>query len=194
MTHTAKSLGIGIIGCGNVMEAYVNLAGKLQAEGLAEVVAVCGREHHRSASQPVARRDVLHRKPGAYRIAGCGCRRHSDSDRDHAALATVRRFWPASTCWWKSRWRQRWRRAASSSSWRAARKAILLRAVHVPEPDFSGDWLSPARGDVGTVVSRAGATVGRGRIGRSGITNRAAGRSSTSPRITSRRSPAGSAP
>ena len=47
MTHFAKPLGIGIIGCGNVMEAYVRLAEKLQAQGLARVVAACGREHQR---------------------------------------------------------------------------------------------------------------------------------------------------
>src|SRR5688572_16340584 len=47
MTQLARPLGIGIIGCGSVMEAYVRLAEKLQAQGLARVVAVCGREHQR---------------------------------------------------------------------------------------------------------------------------------------------------
>ncbi len=57
MTHSSKPLGIGIIGCGNVMEAYVRLAEKLQTHGLARVVAASGREHHRDR--------VMNRLPGA---------------------------------------------------------------------------------------------------------------------------------
>jgi predicted dehydrogenase len=48
MAHSANALGIGIIGCGNVMDAYAHLAMRLDAEGLAKVVAVCGREHQRA--------------------------------------------------------------------------------------------------------------------------------------------------
>src|SRR5262245_6113082 len=47
MTHTAKPLGIGIVGCGDVMEAYVRTAENLQLQGLARIVAVCGGEHQR---------------------------------------------------------------------------------------------------------------------------------------------------
>ena len=44
---TTDSLGIGIIGCGNVMSAYSQAAGSLAARGLARVVAASGREHQR---------------------------------------------------------------------------------------------------------------------------------------------------
>ncbi len=47
MIRSAAPLGIGIIGCGNVMEAYASLTDKLQVRGLAKVVAACGREQHR---------------------------------------------------------------------------------------------------------------------------------------------------
>jgi predicted dehydrogenase len=57
MTQSTKPLGIGIIGCGNVMGAYVRLAEKLQTQGLARAVAACGREHHRDR--------VMNRLPGA---------------------------------------------------------------------------------------------------------------------------------
>jgi predicted dehydrogenase len=48
MSNCAEPLGIGIIGCGNVLDAYLRLADKLQAERLARVVAACGRSHQRS--------------------------------------------------------------------------------------------------------------------------------------------------
>jgi predicted dehydrogenase len=48
MTRPAAPLGIGIIGCGNVMEAYLGLADRLEARGLARVAAACGRERQRA--------------------------------------------------------------------------------------------------------------------------------------------------
>lgn len=42
-----QPLGLGIIGCGNVLSAYLPVAERLAARGLAELVAVCGREHQR---------------------------------------------------------------------------------------------------------------------------------------------------
>ncbi len=38
---------IGIVGCGNVLGAYVELIAQLRAKGLAECVAACGRAHQR---------------------------------------------------------------------------------------------------------------------------------------------------
>jgi predicted dehydrogenase len=40
---------IGVVGCGNVLGAYLALAERLQARGLAEVVLACGRERQRRA-------------------------------------------------------------------------------------------------------------------------------------------------
>src|SRR4051794_41055594 len=42
-----KPLRIGIIGAGNVLEAYVPQCAKLQARGLAELVNVYGRDSQR---------------------------------------------------------------------------------------------------------------------------------------------------
>ena len=42
-----QPLGLGIIGCGNVLSAYLPVAARLAARGLAAVTAVCGREHQR---------------------------------------------------------------------------------------------------------------------------------------------------
>jgi predicted dehydrogenase len=47
MSQSSAPLGIGIIGCGNVLDAYVQLTEKLEIEGLTRVVAACGREHQR---------------------------------------------------------------------------------------------------------------------------------------------------
>ncbi len=41
-------LGIGIIGCGNVLSAYLPVAARLAERGLAKVTKVCGREHQRA--------------------------------------------------------------------------------------------------------------------------------------------------
>jgi predicted dehydrogenase len=43
--RSASPLGVGIIGCGNVMDAYLRLAEHLERLGLARVA--CGREAHR---------------------------------------------------------------------------------------------------------------------------------------------------
>jgi predicted dehydrogenase len=38
---------LGIIGCGNVLEAYLPQCQKLEARGLAKLIVACGREHQR---------------------------------------------------------------------------------------------------------------------------------------------------
>jgi predicted dehydrogenase len=47
MTSAHEPLGIGILGCGNVMPAYLRAAELLARRGLARVVAACGREEQR---------------------------------------------------------------------------------------------------------------------------------------------------
>lgn len=48
MNSTGKPpLGLGIIGCGNVLSAYLPVADRLATRGLAKLMAVCGREHQR---------------------------------------------------------------------------------------------------------------------------------------------------
>jgi predicted dehydrogenase len=42
---------LGIVGCGNVLGAYLTQAERLRHHGLVEVTALCGREHQRSAAQ-----------------------------------------------------------------------------------------------------------------------------------------------
>ena len=44
---TTDTLGIGFIGCGNVMEAYLQAASRLAAQDLVQVVAASGRERQR---------------------------------------------------------------------------------------------------------------------------------------------------
>src|SRR5215510_8557910 len=41
------SVRLGIVGCGNVLEAYLPQCEKLRARGLAEAVIACGREPQR---------------------------------------------------------------------------------------------------------------------------------------------------
>jgi len=43
----ARSHGLGIIGCGNVLEAYLPQCEKLRRLGLAELVVACGRPHQK---------------------------------------------------------------------------------------------------------------------------------------------------
>jgi predicted dehydrogenase len=45
--NQTRPIRLGVIGCGNVLEAYVRQCAKLQALGLAELVIGCGREHQR---------------------------------------------------------------------------------------------------------------------------------------------------
>jgi predicted dehydrogenase len=47
MTQPAPLVRIGIIGCGNVVGAYLSVAERLQIRGEAKVIALCGREAHR---------------------------------------------------------------------------------------------------------------------------------------------------
>jgi len=47
MTRPTPPVRIGIIGCGNVLGAYLAVAERLQKQGHAEVVALCGPEKHR---------------------------------------------------------------------------------------------------------------------------------------------------
>ena len=42
-----KSFRIGIIGCGNVLDAYIPQCAKLRQRGLAELTVACGRAHQR---------------------------------------------------------------------------------------------------------------------------------------------------
>ncbi len=42
---------IGIVGCGNVLGAYLPLIGHLRQQGWAELVALCGREKHRERAR-----------------------------------------------------------------------------------------------------------------------------------------------
>src|SRR2546423_1650146 len=44
---SARSQGLGIIGCGNVLEAYLPQCEKLRQLGLAELVVACGRPHQK---------------------------------------------------------------------------------------------------------------------------------------------------
>jgi predicted dehydrogenase len=47
MAISRNPLGIGIVGCGNVAQAYLSLIENLQIDGFARVPAVCVREHDR---------------------------------------------------------------------------------------------------------------------------------------------------
>lgn len=47
MSRSSLPVRIGIAGCGNVLGAYMGIAGKLKQQGLAEVTALCGGEKHR---------------------------------------------------------------------------------------------------------------------------------------------------
>jgi len=47
MTHDVSPVRIGIVGCGNVLGAYRPAIEQLHRQGLAELVALCGREKHR---------------------------------------------------------------------------------------------------------------------------------------------------
>ena len=55
MAPKASPVRIGIAGCGNVLGAYLSVAGRLEQQGLAKVTALCGRERHRQRA-----RDELH--------------------------------------------------------------------------------------------------------------------------------------
>ena len=50
MNESKPPVRLGIAGCGNVLGAYLALAERLQRKGLADVVALCGREHQRAAA------------------------------------------------------------------------------------------------------------------------------------------------
>jgi predicted dehydrogenase len=51
MIHQPPPIRLGIVGCGNVFGAYIALAERLRHKGVADVVALCGREHQRTAAQ-----------------------------------------------------------------------------------------------------------------------------------------------
>src|SRR6059036_2523071 len=50
MPQTSHPLRLGIVGCGNVLGAYLALAQQLRQKGLADVVALCGRERQRQTA------------------------------------------------------------------------------------------------------------------------------------------------
>lgn len=50
MHHAPSPVQIGIAGCGNVLGAYLSLAARLRHAGLADVAALCGRNHQREAA------------------------------------------------------------------------------------------------------------------------------------------------
>jgi predicted dehydrogenase len=47
MPQRSDPLRLGIVGCGNVLEAYLALVQQLRHRNLADIVAFCGREHQR---------------------------------------------------------------------------------------------------------------------------------------------------
>jgi predicted dehydrogenase len=51
MAQPPPPVGLGIVGCGNVLGAYLALVERLRHRGLADVIALCGREHQRGAAQ-----------------------------------------------------------------------------------------------------------------------------------------------
>jgi len=51
MTKDLVPVRLGIAGCGNVLGAYITLLEQLQRRGLAQVAALCGRDHQRAAAQ-----------------------------------------------------------------------------------------------------------------------------------------------
>ena len=51
MTQHPAPVRLGIVGCGNVLGAYLSLAERLRHNGLADVVGLCGREHRRAVAQ-----------------------------------------------------------------------------------------------------------------------------------------------
>jgi predicted dehydrogenase len=51
MAEHPASVRLGIVGCGNVLGAYLSLAEHLRHNGLADVVCLCGREHRRAVAQ-----------------------------------------------------------------------------------------------------------------------------------------------
>src|SRR5436853_359779 len=60
MTHESTLVRLGIIGCGNVLGAYLSVADGLRRQGLAEVVALCGRERQRTAAMQAAPSSTFH--------------------------------------------------------------------------------------------------------------------------------------
>lgn len=54
-----RPLGIGIIGAGNVLEAYLPQCDKLRARGLSELRVVCGRENQRGRAQLLGVREFV---------------------------------------------------------------------------------------------------------------------------------------
>lgn len=51
MTTDLVPVRLGIAGCGNVLGAYITLLERLQRKGLAQVAALCGRDHQGAAAQ-----------------------------------------------------------------------------------------------------------------------------------------------
>jgi predicted dehydrogenase len=51
MSRQPPPVRLGIVGCGNVLGAYLSLAGHLRHQGVADVVALCGRPHQQAATQ-----------------------------------------------------------------------------------------------------------------------------------------------
>src|SRR5689334_22580059 len=51
MSRQPPPVRLGIVGCGNVLGAYLSLAERLRHEGLADVAVLCGRGHQRAAAQ-----------------------------------------------------------------------------------------------------------------------------------------------
>jgi predicted dehydrogenase len=51
MIQDVSPVRIGIVGCGNVLGAYLPLIERLHRQGLAEWVALCGREKHRDRAR-----------------------------------------------------------------------------------------------------------------------------------------------
>lgn len=51
MTRDVSPVRIGIVGCGNVLGAYLPVMDRLHQQGLVELVALCGREKHRERAE-----------------------------------------------------------------------------------------------------------------------------------------------
>ena len=180
MIHDVSPVRIAIVGCGNVLGAYLPAIEQLHRQGLAELVALCGREKHRDlpagwVSAPSTA--IMSRCSGAMMSM-----RSSFSRPCSPMRRWPRRPWkPASTSWSKSRWRRIWRKAESLSRWRE-RAASIWRVRRLR---FSVPPSRPSPADFAEAISagwsaHAVATAGRGPTGRTGSTRPAAGRSSTS--------------
>jgi len=51
MAQPPPPVRLGIVGCGNVLGAYLALIERLRRQGVADLVALCGREHRRAAAK-----------------------------------------------------------------------------------------------------------------------------------------------